>query len=51
MTLFSEKIFISNTYISGLMPNLIKKIMDGLYLASMAIKKNQNPGGCFGATS
>ena len=32
-TLFSEKVHISNKCISGLMPNLIKKILDGLYYA------------------
>ena len=31
MTLFSEKVLISNRCISGLMSNLIKKILDGLY--------------------
>ena len=31
MTLFSEKVLISTRCISGLMPNLIEKILDGLY--------------------
>ena len=30
MTLFSEKVLISNRCISGVMSNLIKKILDGL---------------------
>jgi hypothetical protein len=35
MILFSEKVLISNRCISDLMPNLIKKILDGLYFRSL----------------
>ena len=35
MTLYSEKVLISNGCISGLKPNLSKKILDGLYCKSV----------------
>ena len=48
MTLFSEKVLISNRCISGLMPNLIKKILVGLWYEVASIYFAKQMWKCIG---